>query len=574
MGDWTSIDLKGKTSGQIKTKCPSCIDRRSNKNDTSLSVNINQGVALCHYCGETFLSNEGEKNSEVNEVTFEMPKQDWQNYTKISDGMVKWFNSRGISQITIDDFKIGEKEIFFPSKNKKLNAIVFNYFQDGTLVHEHYRSGAKDFTQMPNGMQTLYNIDSMKGNKYVIITEGQMDCMSMHEVGFESVVSVPSGANSFGAIEKYQSLFNGMRIYLGTDKDYVGVELETKIVNLFGKSRCYRMEYPLDCKDPNDVLVKHGREALIDVVKSAQNMALLDDVLEDDDQMDSYIQKYYSGDIRKGMPLGLGIRFDNDLVFRDNAYHIIIAKTNIGKSIIGYWFFVMLAKIHGLKIVMCSMENSSPLIKNTLMGYYLSDNPKYVHDNNYPKWKEANDFIKRHFKFINNTAGFGLEEVLSIAKAIKESWGGDFLFIDPINSLPMVKPVEGMTDYNYHQWAAAYMMRYSKSVMSIMMSAHAVTASGRSALAPTTYDIEMGGTYANKADTIIIFDRPINSDNVEDKNTTRIWVSKVRDRQIYGGDITPEKEPLLLKYGGYSFKPIVHSMGGEYDAREVTYNGI
>ena len=49
---WSDIDTKGKTSGQIKVKCPACIDRRTKKRDTSLSVNLDKGVAKCHYCNE------------------------------------------------------------------------------------------------------------------------------------------------------------------------------------------------------------------------------------------------------------------------------------------------------------------------------------------------------------------------------------------------------------------------------------------------------------------------------------------------------------------------------------------
>ena len=49
---WSEIDTKGRTNGQIKVKCPACIDRRSNKRDTSLSVNLDTGVAKCHYCNE------------------------------------------------------------------------------------------------------------------------------------------------------------------------------------------------------------------------------------------------------------------------------------------------------------------------------------------------------------------------------------------------------------------------------------------------------------------------------------------------------------------------------------------
>lgn len=576
MGNWKDVDFKGKTSGQIKVKCPTCIGNRSNKNDTSLSVNLGLGVGKCHYCGDVFIE-EGEKEQDEHKVVnYKIPKQDWMNYTNLSDNTVKWFNQRGLSQITIDDFKIGEKVVFFPGskrKDKNMNAIVFNYFQDKTLVHEHYRSGDKDFAQLADGRKTLYNIDSIKNQPYAIITEGQVDCMSWHEVGLDSVVSVPSGVNSFGVVEQMMSVFDGMKIYLGTDKDLVGIEMEKRIVKLFGKSRCYRMEYPEDCKDPNDVLVKHGKQAMLDVFESAKNVALIGDVIDSSENMDYYLEQYYGGNIRKGVPLGLGVKFDNEFVLRNNAYHIIIAKTNIGKSVIGYWMLYKYTINTGDKVIMFSSENTSAIIKHTLIGYYLNDNPTFVYQRNKPLWDEASAYVDKHFIFMNTQTEAGLKEILDIAEAIHEDTGASMIFIDPINSVPMIKHVEGMTDYGYHSWAAAYMMRFSHRVMSILMGAHTITGAGRNELPPKLYDIEFGGVYVNKADASFIFHRNKGAADETERNTTKIWVAKLRDKQIYGGNTTPDDDPNLLRFTGFDFVPILNNnINGEVDARTVTYN--
>ena len=564
MGNWIDIDFKGKenSSGDVKVKCPSCIGQRSNKKDTSLSVNPTKGVGKCHYCGEVFVKAGKEAPENIN---YEIPPQTWENYTEISDGMVKWFATRGISQITIDDFKIGEKMIYFPQREKKLNAVVFNYFQNGTLIHEHYRSGGKDFTQLKNSNPTLYNIDSINGNDYVIITEGQMDTMSFHEVGYESVVSVPSGANSFGILESYGASLDDKKIYLGTDKDFPGVELEKKIIEFFGQSRCYRMEYPPDCKDPNDVLIKYGKEKLQEVFSTAINVALLGDVIESNTEMNYYLEKYYEGSIRKGMELGIGAKFDHDIRFRDNAFHFIVGKTNIGKSIISFWMMLRLSQRHNVKIIMYSTENTNAFIKGTLVSYYLEENDGKVFKEDRAKWDRAVDFVENHFIFLNNTKGWGLEEILSKAEAIRESYGADFLLIDPINSVPMVKPTPSMTDYSYHVWAGARLLRFAKGVMSVIVNAHAVTNVGRSEIPPKLYDAEMGAVYVNKIDVGIVFHRDINNIDSEIKNTTDIWSVKTRDSRIFGGDITPFEDPHKLKYHVNSFELVTKGMYSDVD---------
>ena len=102
--NWEEIDLKGKTSGQFKTKCPKCIDTRTNKHDTSLSVNISKGVANCHYCEAVSVR---DNIQEKTEKSYKLPVQEWKNYTNLSDNLVKYLEERKIKQSTA----IGQKKI-------------------------------------------------------------------------------------------------------------------------------------------------------------------------------------------------------------------------------------------------------------------------------------------------------------------------------------------------------------------------------------------------------------------------------------------------------------------------------
>jgi ribosomal protein S27E len=53
------LDLNGRRSGKMKTFCPLCREQRKNKRDRSVSVDLDKGVAYCHYCGTTFCKNKG-----------------------------------------------------------------------------------------------------------------------------------------------------------------------------------------------------------------------------------------------------------------------------------------------------------------------------------------------------------------------------------------------------------------------------------------------------------------------------------------------------------------------------------
>ena len=57
--EWSKIDLKNKRGGQVKLDCPAC----DHKKTKSLSVNIDKGVAKCHYCEAIFPTGTHERGS-------------------------------------------------------------------------------------------------------------------------------------------------------------------------------------------------------------------------------------------------------------------------------------------------------------------------------------------------------------------------------------------------------------------------------------------------------------------------------------------------------------------------------
>jgi hypothetical protein len=57
------LDLNGRRSGKMKTHCPLCRDRRKNKRDRSVSVDIDKGIAFCHYCGVSFQKNKKKEDA-------------------------------------------------------------------------------------------------------------------------------------------------------------------------------------------------------------------------------------------------------------------------------------------------------------------------------------------------------------------------------------------------------------------------------------------------------------------------------------------------------------------------------
>lgn len=256
---WNQIDLKGKSSGQIKTKCPLCTPDRKNKQDRSLSVNVAKGLAKCHHCEAISIRDDG---NTITDKIYKLPEQTWTNYTKLSDFIVKFCESRGINQSTLKELNITQEEYFQPQAGKKMNNIVFNYFEGDTLVNKKYRSGGKHFTQTAQTKPIFYNINSAIGQKEVFIVEGEFDVLAMHQSGFKNTISIPNGANDnddyWINCEKY--LQDIEKFYIGTDNDAKGEAVAEKIAQRLGRYRCVRILFKN--KDANGDLVE-GKEDLV-----------------------------------------------------------------------------------------------------------------------------------------------------------------------------------------------------------------------------------------------------------------------------------------------------------------------
>ena len=260
------IDLKGKTSGQHKLVCPKCIGDRKNKRDRSLSVNISKGVAKCHHCDS--ISIKEDIKSTVS-ISYKLPKQTWRNYTKLSDNIVKFCESRGIRQATLQEMGISEEVYYQPQANKKMNNIVFNYFEGDVLVNKKYRSAAKHFTQTSNTKPIFYNINAALGQSEVYIVEGEFDVLAMHQTGIKNTISIPNGANDNDDFwinsEKY--LQDIEKFYICTDNDDKGEAVSEKIVQRLGRYRCERVLFKN--KDANGDLIE-GEDVLLSSINNSK----------------------------------------------------------------------------------------------------------------------------------------------------------------------------------------------------------------------------------------------------------------------------------------------------------------
>ena len=173
--------------------------------------------------------------------------------------------------------------------------IGFQYSFGGKTTFTKWRRPDKTGWKIePTGQRMqFYNVDCLQDHNPspsevktpLIITEGELDALSVLQVGLEFVVSVPTGAGVgrsegdiipendkpfeylWDVIEKID-LFHKVIIF--TDNDEAGLILRDELAVRIGRNKCFYVACPDGCKDANDILSKHGDEALRKSVDEAR----------------------------------------------------------------------------------------------------------------------------------------------------------------------------------------------------------------------------------------------------------------------------------------------------------------
>jgi archaellum biogenesis ATPase FlaH len=136
-------------------------------------------------------------------------------------------------------------------------------------------------------------------NPVLIMTEGQIDSLSVAEAGYENAVSVPTGKNGFSWVpycwdwlQKFKTL-----IIFG-DKEGDNITLLDDMATRFnGLVKHVRLEDYKDCKDANDILRKYGKEQVRKCIDNAVPMEVkeIKDITEVKKVKLSDLEKFNTG---------------------------------------------------------------------------------------------------------------------------------------------------------------------------------------------------------------------------------------------------------------------------------------
>ena len=413
------IDLRNKWSGEVKTTCPKCAHQRKKKNDPSLGVNIDDGVWKCHHCGWS-----GSVNQYVRPEARPQVK---------TEGILSYFTKRAILSETVTKFQISEGVEWMPQDQKEHKVICFNYFLEDDLINIKFKTSDKMFKMVKDARKIPYNINSIKDQAYVIICEGEEECMVWDQCGHQSVVSVPNGAsknnNNLEWLDAVYDMFEGKIIYLATDNDEPGRKLGEDLARRFDASDIRIIRFPEGQKDANDCLKAFGGLFVSRLFEDAEHLPVAE--ISSASDYRSLIESYYES----GYPVGSLVDMsetDNHLSWNRGELVVVTGIPGSGKSTWLDYMFIRLAYLKGWKFGMFSPENIAPL-KITRMTEQLMG--KGMKQMNRIELDRGISIIDKHFWFYNveTMEDYSLTALLKIAATMVKRNGIDCLCLDPFN---------------------------------------------------------------------------------------------------------------------------------------------
>ena len=255
--------------------CPQCHGGGDDKD--TFSVNLQTGAfkcfrASCDYHGHfvELARDFGYKLDDEQERKYRrLPQPKIESKPKA----IEYLESRGISAEVAKRYKI-------TTQTHNENILVFPFYDDqNVLQFVKYRKTNFDKRFDKNKewceaetMPILFGMAQCEDFTRLVITEGQLDSLSLATCGIKNAVSVPTGAlgftwlaNCWDWINKFQEVV----VFGDYEKGKITL-IETLEKRLQMKVKCVRPQDYLCEKDANDILRKYGKEAIIRAVEGAE----------------------------------------------------------------------------------------------------------------------------------------------------------------------------------------------------------------------------------------------------------------------------------------------------------------
>lgn len=261
--------------------CPYCGGGKHG-DDYTFSINLDNGTFKCfrESCGK-----QGHFVELARDFEFPLDFGEQKQYRKLPQNPVEtkpmavtYLQSRGISEAVTRRYRI-------TTRKDDGSILVFPFYdQHGTLVFVKYRNtrykgqGSKEWCEKDT-KPILFGMDQCEGFERLVITEGQIDSLTLAECGIQNAVSVPTGAKGFtwlSNVWEWITQFEEIVVFGDFEKGRMTV-VDELLRRLAGSGVVVRAVAEADYlgeKDANAILTKYGRQAVCTAVQNARVPAI------------------------------------------------------------------------------------------------------------------------------------------------------------------------------------------------------------------------------------------------------------------------------------------------------------
>lgn len=427
------------------------------------------------------------------------------------------------------------------------------------------------------GMQNAIDFD-----KPLVIVEGEYELLTLVECGYDNVVSIPSGASSVDFVDNCWEFLDEFKdIILWYDNDEAGKKgskLMSKKLIKWNLKNIESFE-----KDANEVLIKHGKEKVLEYIKNAKEVKL--DGISD---LSSDVKREKMSEIEA---ISCGIYGIDRIMLgiRKSEMTIWSGKNNHGKStLLGQFILNLIEKDE--KIFLYSGELKKSLIKEWIFSqacttadlveykHPISKDIKYeVSDEAYrkiEKWCEGKIYIYDKDEMPTE------ESMIEIMELAHHKKGCKHFFIDNMIMMDLK-----ITDGNKWNKQVQFMNRFKEFIMRNNVHGNLVVHPYKTDKELITKD-DVGGTgeITSLADNVLIvhklkrgekfngseceFDAMVNIDKGRVGTTGHVYLNfNPNTKRLYTPTDTREEN---FKYGwnNYKYDPIdenIDDMFPEWD---------
>ena len=333
---WTVIDPKTVDSAKkesngkyLRFKCPVCGGKEGHEHRRDARVNLETGFGHCFSgsCDALFVTEQ--KHREIERERTEN-QAEWRrknsrkrvyynqvdtskiNMTSYPMDVMNYLKQRRISAETAHNAHVGycvRKSQAKGTEGQDQTFLAFLFYEEGEVKNCQYKSLKKEFQFEADCKLLPWNITAALGADTLIVTEGMMDALALMECGYQNVISVPNGAgtnlNVFDEFLDFEMKGVETILFAG-DMDKAGIKLRDEFIRKFQMFQVKIVEWIYEgetLKDGNDVLIKHGKEAVSWCIEHATEPPM-DGILKLSD-CEQLLDEYYKNGLPKGNTINI-----------------------------------------------------------------------------------------------------------------------------------------------------------------------------------------------------------------------------------------------------------------------------